>query len=107
MYYDLPLFGVNVKIWKYFGFIEFKNVYRATPVLIIVVLTIFCQAVNFIFIWKNLSGFIMSLFMTAIISNSLVRIVSVMKNQKKFIKFMTEIAIWYKESEVCKFECKI
>lgn len=100
MYYDLPLFSFNVKIWKYLGFIEFENYNRTLPVIIIILLTIFFQVTNFYFIWNDLSVLIMSLFMTIIISNSLVRILVVMKNQDKFQKFMKEIEVWYKEIEV-------
>ncbi|KAM7344949.1 odorant receptor 10-like isoform 2-T2 [Cochliomyia hominivorax] len=99
MYYDLPLFDCNVKIWRYIGFIDFDNFYRTSPILIVVVLTICGQISNFIYAWHDLSVLIMSLFMTAIIMNSLVRIVVVMKNQHKFIKFMKEIENWYYEVE--------
>nr|AID61211.1 odorant receptor [Calliphora stygia] len=100
MYYDLALFHCNVKIWKYIGFIEFKNKYRTTPIIAIVFLTIFCQITNFLFIWHDLSALVMNSFMTAILANSLVRILIVMKNQNAFIEFMRGIESWYKEAEI-------
>lgn len=101
LYYNLPLFHCNVKIWKKIGFIEFENLKLTAPMIMVVILTVTFQVNNFLYIWNDISVLIMGLFMTAIITNSLVRIVVVMKNQHKFIKFMQEIYYWYREVEVC------
>ena len=100
MYYNLPLFSFNVRIWRYLGFIEFENYRRTAPIIVVIILTILFEVMDFYFIWNDLSVLIMSLFMTAIITNSLVRILVVMKNQDKFQIFMDEIAQWYREVEV-------
>ncbi|XP_065368489.1 odorant receptor 43a-like [Calliphora vicina] len=100
MYYDLALFHCNAKIWKYIGFIEYENMYRTSPIMIIVAITIIGQFTNAVYVLHDLTVLIMSLFMTAIIANSFVRIVSVMKNQYKFVKFMKDIESWYKEAEM-------
>ncbi|XP_037819130.1 odorant receptor Or2-like [Lucilia sericata] len=100
MYYNLPLFHCNAKIWKYIGFIEYENVYRIIPIMIIVLLTIICQFLHCFVVRQDLSVLIMSLFLVTILLNSFIRIVIVMKNHEKFIKFMKVIETWYKEAEL-------
>ncbi|XP_023304701.2 odorant receptor Or2-like [Lucilia cuprina] len=100
MYYNLPLFYCNVKIWRYIGFIEYENVYRIIPIMIIVLLTIICEFLHCFVVRQDLGFLILSLFMVAILLNSFIRIVIVMKNHKKFIKFMKVIESWYKEAEL-------
>ena len=100
MYYNLPLFSFNVRIWKYLGFIEFENYWRTAPIIVVIIFTILFEVMDFYFIWNDMGVLIMSLFMNAITTNSLVRILVVMKNQDKFKSFMKEITDWYTEVEV-------
>nr|AOE48084.1 putative odorant receptor OR18 [Scaeva pyrastri] len=49
--------------------------------------------------WGNVETLILSSFMTAILFNSIFRIVSVLLNQKDFVKFIEDIQDWFQETE--------
>ncbi|XP_061400255.1 odorant receptor Or2-like [Musca vetustissima] len=100
MYYNHPLFSFNIKMWKLLGFIEFERIDRAIVILIFPCFINTCQFMNIAYNLHDMSVIAIGLFMTAILFNALVRILTVMKNQSKFIEFFEMIENWYHEIEM-------
>ncbi|XP_073813067.1 odorant receptor 43a [Musca autumnalis] len=100
MYYTHPLFSFNIKMWKYLGFIDYERIDRPVIILIIPCFINLCQFMNIAYNWNDMSVIAIGLFMTAILFNALVRILTVRKNQCKFIEFFEMIENWYHEIEM-------
>ncbi|KAL9921929.1 odorant receptor 10-like [Glossina fuscipes fuscipes] len=96
MYYRLPLFGVNVKGWLYFGYIGKRNQGIKCLLLLNAILTLVAGILLYIKT-DDITNVIRDMFKTAILFNSLVRILFVIRNQEDFVKFMEGIESWYQE----------
>ncbi|XP_075169839.1 odorant receptor 10-like [Haematobia irritans] len=100
MYYTLPLFSFNLALWKYLGFIEYARIERIVIILIIPCFMNVWQYLNLFKNWRDTSVLAIGVFMTAILTNSLVRILSVIKHQTEFINFFRSIEEWHNEIEM-------
>uniref|UniRef100_A0A1B0GFY1 Odorant receptor n=1 Tax=Glossina morsitans morsitans TaxID=37546 RepID=A0A1B0GFY1_GLOMM len=96
MYYRLPLFSVNVKGWLYFGYIGKRNQGIKSLLIVNALLTLAAEILLYIKT-EDVSNVIRDIFKTAILFNSLVRILYVMRREEDFIQFMKGIESWYQE----------
>uniref|UniRef100_A0A1B0AAS5 Odorant receptor n=1 Tax=Glossina pallidipes TaxID=7398 RepID=A0A1B0AAS5_GLOPL len=96
MYYRLPLFSVNVKGWLYFGYIGKRNQGIRSLLIVNALLTLAAEILLYIKT-EDVSNVIRDIFKTAILFNSLVRILYVMRREEDFIQFMKGIESWYQE----------
>lgn len=99
MYYRLPLFSVNVKGWLYFGYIGKRNQGIKSLLIVNALLTLAAEILLYIKT-EDVSNVIRDIFKTAILFNSLVRILYVMRREEDFIQFMKGIESWYQEFKV-------